>query len=654
MLPICLFSSASNQIYLRKPSSMPMENKYKTLIKTIRGVIMILSLLLTNTIFSQISNECKLSIGTNIAGVTFWNTDLQFVDLMKKCQKWHSISIGDPNQPWNSGFAGELNYRPDGYPTHIPQNINQSPYPQKVGTIWTGMTNWPTGQYVVLYDGTGQLSFNGDIDSSNEVYPGKIELNISTITQNSYLELRIDSSDINDPIHNIRVLLPGTENTYLTEPFYSPWLEKLDAFKTLRFMDWGHTNNWGQVNEYTIGTNIFVNWIDRSMPDYYTYDNFKGVPYESMVQLMNITNKDGWICVPHTASEDYIRNMAIYFRDNLNSELHLYVEFSNEIWNWGFGQTQWLNQYGCVATNTNWPEGIVPYIQNCMDYWTDEFSGQLSRITRVVGVQTGWLDVAQRVVNNMTPNSFDAIAGTYYFKFSQSGESQLDNLGANATISDIAFYARENRTNELQLINGIKTLADSLNKRFVFYEGGQHLTPDPFGVQPSYFQALLDIQRDTAMYNLYNEWYDMIRNFQEGNNPLLLMNYAFVGERSAKYGSWGILEYATQDVSQIPAPKYISTLENMNTGCEVLNVDQQNAPSTFTIYPNPTADYLFINSNEKITNVYIYSILGQLVLQTPFINKQPINISSLTQGIYLVNIEYENGKTSAHKIVIKK
>jgi hypothetical protein len=101
----------------------------------------------------------------------------------------------------------------------------------------------------------------------------------------------------------------------------------------------------------------------------------------------------------------------------------------------------------------------------------------------------------------------------------------------------------------------------------VFYEGGQHLTPTPFGEEPTYAQALLDIQRDTAIYNLYNEWYDFVRTLQTGDAPLQLMNFSFVGGRSAKYGSWGILETMDQDTSLIPAPKYQSTIENMVKAC---------------------------------------------------------------------------------------
>lgn len=59
----------------------------------------------------------------------------------------------------------------------------------------------------------------------------------------------------------------------------------------------------------------------------------------------------------------------------------------------------------------------------------------------------------------------------------------------------------------------------------IFYEGGHHLTAHPFGELPSYENALNAIHRDSAIYNLYNEWFQKLRSLQNGNEPLLCMNF---------------------------------------------------------------------------------------------------------------------------------
>ena len=518
--------------------------------------------------FTQLPDSCKLEIGTNLGGLADWGTEIPFVDLMHMSRTWYTKSIGDPNDPFDSGYTDKLSYRPDGYPTHIPQTIDDSPYPQDVATIWAITDGWPKGTYTVLWEGEGELDFWGTYENLHNAGDHRMVFDYPN-PKGGVIQLRITYSNIDNPIHNIRVLMPGTESTYQEQPFYKLWTDKLSIFKTVRFMDWGQTNAWGLDRKDGFGDSTLVNWDGRSKYDYYTWTHGKGVPYEMMVKFMNDYNKDGWVCVPHSASKDYIRKMARYFRDNLEKDRHIYVEYSNEIWNWIFPQTQWANYYGCELTGEPWPEGTAKFIQRTMDIWTEEFAGQMDRLTRVVGVFTGWLDVAQRVAFNIEKKSFDAIAPTYYFHLSEDLESQLDALGANTTVADIAKIARQSMPEAYKSIKEIKyQLADSLDKPLAFYEGGQHLTPHPFGVEPTYKQALLDIQRDTAMYNLYSEWFNQLRTLQEGNEPVLLMNFSFVSSRSAQYGSWGILETMDQDTSVIPAPKYKALLENMNTGCD--------------------------------------------------------------------------------------
>ena len=336
--------------------------------------------------------------------------------------------------------------------------------------------------------------------------------------------------------------------------------------------------------------------------------------------------------------------MARFFRDNLESDRHIYVEYSNEIWNWIFPQTQWANYYGCELTGETWPEGTTKFIQRTMDIWTEEFEGQMDRLTRVVGVFTGWLDVAQRVAFNVDTNSFDAIAPTYYFHLSEDLESQLDDLGESAKVSDIARIARESMPEAFTGIKEVKyQLADVIHKPLAFYEGGQHLTPQPFGVAPSYEQALIDIQRDTAMYNLYSEWFEQLRTLQEGDDPLLLMNFSFVSHRSAQYGSWGILETLDQDTSVVPAPKYKAIIENMNTNCQSCSVK-----NTFDTLQISTCEaYLWNEVKYDESGVYTDTLMNQkgcdsivsIDLTITTIDTTVIDISTTNENITLKSNE---------------
>jgi len=587
---------------------------------------------------AQLPDSCKLDMGTNLAGLADYGTELPFVDLMRNSREWYTKSVGDPLSPFNSGFADSLELRPDGYPTHVPQTVIGSTFPQQVATIWGKTDGWPLGEYTILWDGTGELSFFGTYENLQTGSERRATFDL-TRRIDGVVEIKIVRSEAGDPIRNIRLLMPGAETTYETEPFNPVWLEKVNVFETVRFMDWGSTNGWGTRNGET-GDGTLADWADRSRPDFYTWTHSKGIPYEMMVKFMNDNDKDGWVCVPHTASEDYVRGMARFFRDNLEPERHLYVEYSNEIWNWIFPQAQWANRYGCEIPGVSWPEGTTTFIQNMLDVWTEEFAAVPERTSRVVGVQAGWLDVAQRVAFTVDTATYDFVSPTYYFGFSEAAEAELDGLGAGATVADVARLARESMPASFRYLTDIKTeVADRIDKPLAFYEGGQHLTPDPFGVVPTYAEALIGVQRDTSMYNLYNKWFDLVRSLQDGEEPLALMNFSFVAPRSPQFGSWGLLETMDQDTALIPAPKFRAVLENMSGTCSgITSVFGRDAVTeSLKIFPNPNRGGFRVEGPAGRADLRIYSLTGRLVWHRNDHNlTEPVNLTNVPAGSYLL------------------
>ncbi len=587
---------------------------------------------------SLLPDSCKLALGTNLAGLADYGTELPFVDLMRNSREWYTKSVGDPASPFNSGYAASLTLRPDGYPTHVPQTIVGVAFPQQVATIWGKTDGWPLGEYTILWEGEGELSFFGTYE--NLQLTGAHRASFDLVNRiDGVVEIRIVRSEAADPIRNIRLLLPGAEDSYLEQPFNPQWLEKIAPFQTVRFMDWGATNGWG-TKDGEVGDGTLTDWAGRSQPEYYTWTHSKGVPYEMMVRLLNEQDKDGWVCVPHTASAEYVREMARFFRDNLEPERHLYVEYSNEIWNWIFPQTHWANRYGCELPGRPWPEGTTTFIQQMLDIWTEEFAGVPERTSRVVGVQAGWLDVAQRVVFNVDTASFDYVSPTYYFGFTEDAEARLDALGNAATAADVARLARASLPNSFTYIADVKTeVADRVGKPLAFYEGGQHLTPNPFGVEPTYAQALIDVQRDTAMYNLYNEWFDLIRTLHTGDEPLALMNFSFVAPRSARYGSWGLLETMDQDTTLIPAPKYRAVLENMAGSCAAVTSSRHPSRqfSALKLFPNPTLGRLLLVGSEEPVALRVFNLAGQQVWGADrHLPTSEVDLTGLPAGSYFL------------------
>ena len=86
--------------------------------------------------------------------------------------------------------------------------------------------------------------------------------------------------------------------------------------------------------------------------------------------------------------------------------------------------------------------------------------------------------------------------------------------------------------------------------------------------------------------------------------------------------------------------KYISY--KIGTSCSSLGVDDQVLQKEITLYPNPATNLLYIQSNtSEILKVDIYNTLGSLVKTT--YKSAPINIESLSKGVYLTKITTDKG-----------
>jgi hypothetical protein len=341
--------------------------------------------------------------------------------------------------------------------------------------------------------------------------------------------------------------------------------------------------------------------------------------------------------------------MAKLIKDRLNPDLKIYAEYSNEAWNWMFGQTQWLNTFYGDGIGKGWPEGIVVPIQRNLNIWTEVFSDESSRLTRVVGVQTAWQDVANRIVLNLKSGSFDAVAVTGYFGLGEEGDAALDKLGAKAKVKDVAYWVRKEMTEEVGWIkDDYEQLSSKLNVPIIYYEAGQHITPTPFGEEPTYAQALLDIQRDTAIYNLYKEWFGMIETIIPDGEQALYMNFSFIGSRSAQYGSWGLLETLDQDTSEIYAPKYSATLEqiakcNSSVSSEIVKKSRSEVEQERVKIVNRGNKQFVVLSETTLKEVQLFDLKGRRLMIFRAENPESINLdlSNMPAGFYLLKIKSE-------------
>ncbi len=89
---------------------------------------------------------------------------------------------------------------------------------------------------------------------------------------------------------------------------------------------------------------------------------------------------------------------------------------------------------------------------------------------------------------------------------------------------------------------------------------------------------------------------------------------------------------------------------------EFSNVEEK-VENSFSIYPNPVTDNLFIRSDIPVqSKIMIHSYSGQIVFyQTVKFNQPPVSIpvSQLKNGIYIITIQTPNGTKTNQKLIIK-
>ncbi|MDA5558623.1 calcium-binding protein [Shimia sp. MMG029] len=320
-----------------------------------------------------------LSMG--LSEVKDWSTQHPFLNRMKTARPW----VGHVDGRW-----GALNFEDlqdlglvddQGWIWGLPEDI------EAIETVlFTDQPEESTGlagRYRVTWTGQGAIEVTGRArvvrEEANTIWfdytPGE-----------GLVGLRISNPDPDlsgDYIRDIEVLAMVHIPLARAGMIFNPdWLNVVDDLRQVRFMDWMQTNASTQSA-----------WAARPATQDFTY-SWRGVPVEVMVALANQIGADPWFNMPHLAEPDYITRFATYVRDHLDPELVAHVEYSNELWNWGFEQAQWVLREG----EARWGNGSNVQMQfagmkaaEMAQIWGDVYGDDAdTRLRRVIAVHTGW------------------------------------------------------------------------------------------------------------------------------------------------------------------------------------------------------------------------------------------------------------------------
>lgn len=507
---------------------------------------------------SAIRQSSSLGINTNEVGAI--DASLPFVDLFRAAAPLRENVLHLPAQD-------KVVYDANGWPSQL--NGTQ------VGTTFLNeipVGALPEGEYTVLYDGEGELAYRYDAKLVQH-QAGRDTIRLS-VGNNGRLDasLLIVQSNPSNYLRNIRILpsggicqnnplqrvshesecgrskyLPFVDN-YASIVFNPDYLNFMKDFRAFRFMPMSG-----------ITRNPIQHWTQRPRMEQATWGGgygSRGAPLEIMVALANRLHKDAWFNLPHAADDDYVRQFATYVRDNLDPDLTIYLEYSNEVWNPTFTHAEYTQQQGIALglSRDAVEAGQRFYSRRAREVfgmWEQVFGGR-KRLVRVLGGWDTHPDFARVVLSyDHTYQQVDAVAIAPYIA------GKIQDLRQAQTVDDVFAQLNDPQASRgladvLQHVQEHAHLAQQFGVDLLAYEAGQGLVdwdtrkldqhPNPLFIQAN---------RDPRMGELYRAFLD---GWQQAGGELAML---FSAPRPCQwFGCWGLKEHIRQ-VDQ-DAPKFIA------------------------------------------------------------------------------------------------
>jgi hypothetical protein len=89
-----------------------------------------------------------------------------------------------------------------------------------------------------------------------------------------------------------------------------------------------------------------------------------------------------------------------------------------------------------------------------------------------------------------------------------------------------------------------------------------------------------------------------------------------------------------------------------STPCSPTGIEDDLSNELFSIYPNPANEIININTVKSINTIKVYNMIGNLVIDDAnFAGKSVLNIKNLTNGIYFVDVVFNDGSYKNTKLI---
>lgn len=547
--------------------------------------------------------EYRNKVGVDLGGIN--DRGKEFTDLARTLRPWETLnadSCGDDQACRRAPLDAE------GWPTTDARTVffDVRPFGAWWGYNQAGCPLCADGTFIPDMSGTYKLSFNGQAElraaeGSVNVVGQRYDAATNRTTADIVVQRgegllfvqfvntrRTASSATNTGITNLKLIRPGfpADGSVVFNPRF---IDALEPFSTLRFMNWVGGNN---INPAFSAADNTVDWAERTQPTD-LQPSGEGVAWEHVVAVANAAKKDVWINVPIHASPDYIRGLAQFMRANLHRDARVYVESSNEVWNGLFAQANYNRDQAQAEVLRNPASPLAldapanttlngqPYndtwrVRNHMrrlveisQIFGDVYGeSQINKRVRVIHAwQIGYYPVGIQYAEQLdwvarvygAPRDYlYAVAGAAYFNLDQL---YADGNPNDATTDEIIAALRHNSDESAEARAQLSAVGARYGLKHVMYEGG----PDTAGpLQWNRSTQLLErinavqrspVMRDLILHDMRDNWFD---------DPAIdgdLFIFFTLQSAFSRWGHWGL----TETIDDLNTPKMQAIYELTHT-----------------------------------------------------------------------------------------
>ncbi len=597
----------------------------------------------------------KPSLGINTeapqGGVDTVGQSMPFVDVFRTARPFAELS------------SKNTKFDANGWPTDLDPDVGFAKTKLLQGTQAGAI---PNGKYTLFYEGSGKLELGGQSIANVTGLSGEkgftfdFILNDSSNPEANALFINIRNIDPDNYIKNIRIVMPGgtcKSNQGETNPFirvtsqsdcpenttyesfadrikqnrndiiFNPdYLSLLREFKVVRMMNLMEASpathnclvplasgDGSEVDQDCLTQPL--EWANRATLDDAVwggndgrtpFTKRNGIPVEAIIKLANTIERDIWVNMPYSATDEYISEFATYTAANLKNNLKTYIEYANETWNNGFLAHHYVEKKGFevgldqdIPTISSNRDGeyfarLRYYSQHSVEIfklWKAAFNDNNDRLIRVLGTSQGDIVLSEQMIKHVGANEIDAIAmAPYFFGCISHPLDRADPcpdakvLIEAKTVDELFEIIDQDKSidpnalsSTINKISSQAKMASNYNLKLLSYEGGQHLTimgdmgnldeASKQRMRLLFKKANRDPRMKARYQTLLNAWKDL------SNEGTTLFTVYTLPQSFYRFGNWGIKEHLNK--ARKDSPKYdgvMSFQENVGKcwwdGCE--------------------------------------------------------------------------------------